>query len=121
MAYEATPNAAGVGTTTQVVVGLFNNAADAHKAVTELRSAGFSPNQIGAAFRGGSIDSDIAQIPATKTGAVKHDAENWWEKIKDAFRSDDDKVEARREVAADSTLDTDPYARDEHEYDYRRR
>ena len=30
----------------------------------------------------------------------------------------DDKVETRREVAADSTLDTDPYARDEYEYDY---
>ena len=57
MAYEATPNAAGVGTTTQVVVGLFNNAADAHQAVTQLRSAGFSSNQIGAAFRGQSIDA----------------------------------------------------------------
>ena len=120
MAYEATPDAAGVGTTTQVVVGLFNNAADAHQAVTQLRSAGFSSNQIGAAFRGQSTDAytDRTDTAATKTGAVKHDAENWWEKVKDAFRSEDDKVETRREVAADSTLDTDPYARDEYEYDY---
>ena len=117
MAYEATPNAAGVGTTTQVVVGLFNNAADAHQAVTQLRAAGFSSNQIGAAFRGQSIDPYRTDNTA-KTGAIKHDAENWWEKVKDAFRPDD-KVEARREVAAaDSTLDTDPYARDEYEYDY---
>ena len=116
MAYEATPNAVSVGTTTQVVVGLFNNAADAHQAVTQLRSAGFSSNQIGAAFRGQSIDS-YRTDNTTKTGAIKHDAENWWEKIKDAFRPDD-KVETRREVAADSTLDTDPYARDEYEYDY---
>jgi uncharacterized protein (TIGR02271 family) len=116
MAYEATPNAAGVGTTTQVVVGLFNDAADAHQAVTQLRAAGFSSNQIGAAFRGESIDR-YRTDNTTKTGAIKHDAENWWEKVKDAFRPDD-KVEARREVAADSTLDTDPYARDEYEYDY---
>lgn len=120
MAYEATPDAAGVGTTTQVVVGLFNNAADAHQAVTQLRSAGFSSSQIGAAFRGQSSDAytDRTDTATTKTGAVKHDAENWWEKVKDAFRSEDDKVETRREVAADSTLDTDPYARDEYEYDY---
>jgi uncharacterized protein (TIGR02271 family) len=118
MAYEATPNAAGVGTTTQVVVGLFNNAADAHQAVTQLRAAGFSSNQIGAAFRGQSIDSSTNRTgtAATKTGAVKQEAENWWEKVKDAFRSEDDKVETRREVAADST--SDPYARDEYEYDY---
>src|ERR1700689_4780632 len=113
MAYEATPNAAGVGTTTQVVVGLFNDAADAHQAVTQLRASGFSSNQIGAAFRGESIENRTT----TKTGAVKQDAENWWEKVKDAFRSDD-KVETRKEVAADSTLDTDPYARDEYEYGF---
>jgi uncharacterized protein (TIGR02271 family) len=117
MAYEATSNAAGVGTTTQVVVGLFNDAADAHQAVTQLRSAGFSSSQIGAAFRGQSIDS-YRTDNTTKTGAIKQDAENWWEKVKDVFRSDDDKVETRREVAADSTLDADPYARDEYEYDY---
>jgi uncharacterized protein (TIGR02271 family) len=116
MAYEATPNAAGVGTTTQVVVGLFNNAADAHQAVTQLRAAGFSSNQIGAAFRGESI-GPYRTDTTTKTGAIKQDAENWWEKVKDAFRSDD-KVETRREVATDSALDTDPYARDEYEYDY---
>jgi uncharacterized protein (TIGR02271 family) len=117
MAYEATPNAAGVGTTTQVVVGLFNDAADAHQAVTQLRAAGFSSNQIGAAFRGESIDR-YRTDNTTKTGAIKHDAENWWEKVKDAFRPEE-KVETRRELAAaDSTLNTDPYARDEYEYDY---
>jgi hypothetical protein len=56
MAYETTTNAAGVGTTTQVVVGLFNDANDAHKAVTELRTNGFRSGQIGAAFRGRSLD-----------------------------------------------------------------
>ena len=94
MAYEATPNAAGVGTTTQVVVGIFNNATDAHQAVTQLRANGFSSRQIGAAFRSQSKYSDTTR---TTTGAVKHDAENWWEKVKDAFRSDD-KVETRKEA-----------------------
>ena len=118
MAYETTTNAAGVGTTTQVVVGLFNDVNDAHKAVTELRTHGFGPDQIGAAFRGRSLNRNAnTGDAATSTRTVHHDHENWWEKIKDAFRSDD-KVEGRREAAADSTLNTDPYAQDEHEYDF---
>jgi hypothetical protein len=51
MAYETTSNAGGVETATQVVVGLFKNASDAHQALTELRAQGFSSSQIGAAFR----------------------------------------------------------------------
>jgi uncharacterized protein (TIGR02271 family) len=117
MAYETTPNASGVGTTTQVVVGLFNNGTDAHQAVTQLRANGFSSSQIGAAFRSESRDlhTNRSDAATTKTGAVKQDAENWWEKVKDAFRSE---TETRREVAADSTLDADPYARGEYEYDF---
>ncbi|HET6218362.1 MAG TPA: YsnF/AvaK domain-containing protein [Acidobacteriaceae bacterium] len=118
MAYETTTNAAGVGTTTQVVVGLFNDANDAHKAVTELRANGFGPGQIGAAFRGRSLDRYAnTGDAATSTRAIHHDRENWWEKVKDAFRSDD-KVEGRREAAADSTLNTDPYAPGEYEYEF---
>jgi uncharacterized protein (TIGR02271 family) len=117
MTYET--NAAGVGTTTQVVVGLFNNANDAHQAVTQLRAQGFSSDQIGAAFRSTSIDqySNRADTATTRTGAVKQEAENWWDKVKDAFRSDD-KVETRRDVAAGSTVDTDPYAEGRYEYDF---
>jgi uncharacterized protein (TIGR02271 family) len=117
MAYET--GAAGVGTTTQVVVGLFNNANDAHQAVTQLRAQGFRSDQIGAAFRSTSIDqySNRADTATTRTGAVKQEAENWWDKVKDAFRSED-KVETRRDVAAGSTLDTDPYAEGRYEYDF---
>ena len=57
MAYET--NATDVGTTTHVVVGLFNNASDAHQAINQLRGNGFSSNQIGAAFRGRSLDRYI--------------------------------------------------------------
>ena len=79
MAYEATPNAAGVGTTTQVVVGLFD---DAHQGSD--RAAGFSSNQIGAAFSR-SIDRSLSHHH--EPAAVEHNAENWWEKLKDAFRA----------------------------------
>jgi uncharacterized protein (TIGR02271 family) len=109
MAYET--SATDVGATTHVVVGLFDNANDAHEAVNQLRANGFSARQIGAAFRGRRNRGDATAPSST----VHH--ENWWEKVKDAFRSDD-KVETRREVAADSTLRTDPYAEGEYEYDF---
>jgi uncharacterized protein (TIGR02271 family) len=114
MAYET--NATDVGTTTHVVVGLFGNANDAHQAINQLRGNGFSSNQIGAAFRGRSLDRYIYRGDATATsGTVPH--ENWWEKVKDVFRGDD-RGETRREVAADSTPGTDPYAEGEYEYDF---
>jgi uncharacterized protein (TIGR02271 family) len=114
MTYET--NATDVGTTMHVVVGLFDNATDAHQAINQLRGNGFSSDQIGAAFRGRSIDRYMDRGDATTpSGTVHH--ENWWEKVKDAFRSDD-KVETRREVGTDPALGTDPYAEGEYEYDF---
>jgi uncharacterized protein (TIGR02271 family) len=114
MAYET--NATDVGTTTHVVVGLFDNANDAHQAINQLRGNGFSSNQIGAAFRGRSLDRSMDRSDApTPAATVPH--ENWWEKVKDAFRGDD-RVETRREVAADSAPGADPYAEGEYEYDF---
>jgi uncharacterized protein (TIGR02271 family) len=106
MAYETT-NAAGVGTATHVVVGLFNHASNAHQAVTELRANGFSSSQIGAAFRN--------EAP---TGEFSHEHENWWEKVKDVFRSEEEKVGTRKEAAAAATSNADPYAREGYEYDF---
>jgi uncharacterized protein (TIGR02271 family) len=105
MAYETT-NAAGVGTATDLVVALFNQASNAHQAIAALRANGFISSQIGAAFRN-----------QASTGVAGHDKENWWEKVKDAFRPEEDKVEKRREAAADPTVNPDPYARGEYEYD----
>lgn len=117
MAYEETTNAAGAGTTPPVIVALFDNAKDAHLAVAQLRDSGFSSSQIGAAFRGDSI-SRYAERNVSSTGTVKHDGESWWEKVKDAFRPEEHKVEARREVPADPDVEFDPYARNDHEYDF---
>jgi hypothetical protein len=113
MAYETTTKAGGVGTTTQVVVGLFTNANDAHKAVTQLRADGFGSEQIGAAFRGRSLDAHPNSNDAgtVSAGTVDRERENWWEKLKDSFRFDDT-VEHRSGVA------TDPYSHDEHEYEF---
>jgi uncharacterized protein (TIGR02271 family) len=121
MAYEATSNAGGVGTATQVVVGLFKNASDAHQAVTELREQGFGPGQIGAAFRGRESDSylDPSDAGAVSGEAVNREHENWWEKVKDAFRSDDN-VERRREsreAVADTSFQPETYSRGDYEYD----
>ena len=121
MAYEATSNAGGVGTATQVVVGLFKKASDAHQAVTELREQGFGPGQIGAAFRGRESDSylDPNDAGAVSGETVNREHENWWEKVKDAFRSDDN-VERRREyrdAAADTSFQPETYSRGDYEYD----
>lgn len=121
MAYETTSNAS-VGTSTQVVVGLFKSASDAHQAVTELRAQGFSSSQIGAAFRSRASDSylDPSDAGAVSSGTVHHEHEKWWDKVKDAFRSDDS-VERRREsrdaVAADTRFEPELYSRGDYEYD----
>jgi uncharacterized protein (TIGR02271 family) len=117
MAYQETTNAAGVGTITPVIVALFDDANDAHLAVTQLRDSGFSSSQIGAAFRGDSIGR-YTEPNVTSTGTVKHDGETWWEKVKDAFRPAEQKVETHREVAADTDIEFDPYTRNDHEYDF---
>ena len=71
-------------------------------------------SQIGAAFRGRSLDRYAERGEATSATAGH---ETWWEKVKDAFRPDD-KVEARRQAAADVADDADPYAGGEYEYDF---
>jgi uncharacterized protein (TIGR02271 family) len=116
MAYEETTNATGVGTTEPVIVALFDDANDAHLAVTQLKDSGFSSSQIGAAFHGNS--SRYTDRNVTSTGSAKHDGESWWEKVKDAFRPEEQKVEARREAAADPAVEFDPYAQNDHEYDF---
>lgn len=116
MANEATTN------TTQVVVGLFKHAYDAHEAISKLRANGFRSNQIGAAFRGQTLEpyanrSDAANVP---TATVVHDRENWWEKVKDAFRSDDsaERRAESREAAAESSVDPNTYSREDYEYEF---
>ena len=79
MAHETTSNAS-VETATQVVVGLFKSASDAHQAVTELRAQGFSSSQIGAAFRSRASDSylDPGDAGAVSSETVHHEHEKWW-------------------------------------------
>jgi uncharacterized protein (TIGR02271 family) len=117
MTYETTGNASGVGGTTPVVIGLFKNANDAHQALTQLRAQGFSSGQIGAAFRGRELDSHLDPNDA---GAVYPERENWWQKVKDAFRSDDS-AERRRESrdvpAEDTSFIPETYSRGDYEYD----
>jgi uncharacterized protein (TIGR02271 family) len=121
MAYETPGNAGGVATATQVVVGLFKNANDAHQAVTQLRAEGFGSGQIGAAFRGPARDSylDPSDAGAVSSETVRYERENWWDKVKDAFRGEDS-VERRREsrdAAADTRFEPETYSGGDYEYD----
>ena len=65
-----------------VIVGFFNNQRDAHEAVSELRDAGFTSDQIGLASRGG--DAAITQRD-------QHDGEDrsFWQKTKDFFTGEE--------------------------------
>lgn len=115
MANETTV-AVGVGTTAPVVVGLFKNADDAHRALTQLREHGFSSNQIGAAFRDKRIDSHLDPSDA---GTVSRERESWWDKVKDVFRSDN-RAEQRREArdaAGNTNYEPETYSRGDYEYD----
>ena len=124
MAYEYESNVTGAEIEAPVVVGLFANAEDAHRAVTQLRESGFSSKQIGAAFRNrraGTLHAEGNQLDTTETaGTGGHVHESWWEKLKDAF-SGDDSVEHRRErddVYPNTSANASGYATDDYEYDY---
>lgn len=116
MAYEETTN------TTQVVVGLFKHAYDAHEAISQLRASGFTPNQIGAAFRGQTIEpySDRSGAAVSSTGTVVQERENWWDKVKDAFRGDEspERRTETRQVSPDANLDVTSDTRGDYEYDF---
>ena len=117
MEYQA--NAGGVGTPAQVVVGLFNNANDAHLAVTQLRANGFSSQQIGAAFRSDARESyGDRSLSNSSAGVPAH--ESWWEKVKDAFRTDDRAEDTARVRTSNSEegIDSEEYARSEYDYDF---
>ncbi len=104
-------------TTTQVVVGLFQNATEAHQAVTQLRASGFTSRQIGAAFRSGQSESYGDQTASSGT-TINHDHESWWDKVKDAFRGDDRPEEDSGVNAAGAGYTSGNYSRDQYEYDF---
>ncbi len=123
MAYENESNVTGAGTGAPVVVGLFANAEDAHRAVTQLRENGFSSNQIGAAFRNrraGSLHGEGNRLDTTETtGTSGHAHEGWWEKLKDAFSGHDtDSQSERGDLSSAASAGTSGYATDDYEYDY---
>src|SRR5664279_6371500 len=123
MAYEDVNEMERAGEAAPVVVGLFENADDAHRAITQLRENRFGSNQIGAAFREPSIagsrpsSTDVVDVP----GQVNRpEGESWWERLKDAFRPDDAPRRSldRDTGIADASYSTDPPLDDTHEYDF---
>ena len=122
MAYEVTSNQSGVEAATQLVVGLFKNASDAHQALTELRHKASAP--VRSALHFAVLQLIRISIPATRVLSPPRQFTanmiNWWEKVKDAFRSEDS-VERRKEsrdvAAADTRFEPELYSRGDYEYD----
>jgi uncharacterized protein (TIGR02271 family) len=129
MAYETTSNVGGIETRAPVLVGIFNDAGDAHSAITQLRENGFTSNQIGAAFRDRfERESDAGYAGSEAAGGAGRRHESWWEKLKDAFRFDESKEARRRDSAeldnaalnterTSPTLDHEQYEDEQYEYE----
>lgn len=122
MAFDDSPNVTGAQTSAPVVVGLFAEAEDAHRAVTQLREQGFNARQIGAAFRNRSASgfrTEQGAYESVSGGTTSHAHEGWWEKFKDLFRGDETDDRTRETVPQGAeTLSRRGYAADENEFDY---
>lgn len=122
MAFDDSTNVTGAQTGAPIVVGLFTDAEDAHRAVTQLRERGFNTRQIGAAFRNRSAGGFRTREGAYEGGSgstTSHAREGWWEKLKDMFTGDDAEDKTRDTVPDGAeTLSRRGYTADENEYDY---
>jgi uncharacterized protein (TIGR02271 family) len=68
-------------TGSQTIVGYFDNADRAERALTELQSAGFTSAHLGMAHRGGSARN----AAGSATRKAEHAAESAWDKIRNFF------------------------------------
>jgi uncharacterized protein (TIGR02271 family) len=76
-------NPAGQG---NELVAFFNNQSDALSAISELKEAGFTSDQIGFAIAGGRAESESTIERSTAAShAAGEDDRSMWEKIKDFF------------------------------------
>jgi uncharacterized protein (TIGR02271 family) len=64
----------------QTIVGYFDNSDKAHRALEELKDAGFTSAHLGMAHRGGS-----ASKAGSATGKAENAAHSMWDKIRDFF------------------------------------
>lgn len=117
MTYEDTSSKRNAETNAPVVVGLFSNSEDAHRAVTQLRESGFTSNQIGAAFRHRSAGSSYVH-GENRQG----ERESWWEKLKDAFRpvhtAEDHRQTAGTAVGTEDTFLSQDSSSPSEDYEY---
>jgi uncharacterized protein (TIGR02271 family) len=94
--------------TNSTIVGFFPNTRDAYQAISELREAGFTSDQIGLAVRGedASISSSRgAQFDAGDTNR-SGDNRSFWQEVKDFFTGSDES-ESREFRSSLSGMDFD--------------
>jgi uncharacterized protein (TIGR02271 family) len=65
----------------QTIVGYFDNSDQAHRALDELKDAGFTSAHLGMAHRSGSAGSKAGSA----TGKAEHAGHNMWDKVKNFF------------------------------------
>lgn len=81
------------------IVAFFRDRQDAFAAISELKDAGFTSDQIGLAMSGGRNISDTSSGKLSSTqgssarGTAAHDDRGMWEKIKDFFTGEDPNYE----------------------------
>ncbi|HYX53560.1 MAG TPA: YsnF/AvaK domain-containing protein [Candidatus Limnocylindrales bacterium] len=89
------------------LVAFFNDKEDAFAAISELKDAGFTSDQIGLAMSGARNISDTSagkfnstQSASSPTGSA-HDERGMWEKIKDFFTGEDPNYEGESYAGED--------------------
>src|SRR3954465_6903215 len=73
------------------IVAFFNNEDDAYRAVTELREAGFTSDQIGLATRDSS-NAEMTTTDVTNSVSSKDSGEHdrsFWQNVKDFFTGEE--------------------------------
>lgn len=89
----------------QTIVGYFDNSDKAHRALEELKDAGFTSAHLGMAHRGGS-----ASKAGSATGKAENAAHSMWDKVRDFFegRSPENYADERTRGDAGTREITDP-------------
>jgi uncharacterized protein (TIGR02271 family) len=105
--YDRTTSSSNIGNNS-TIVGFFANTSEAYQAISELRQAGFTSDQIGLAVRGedSSLSSASTNQAAGSAGYEDGDNRSFWQEVKDFF-SGSDESESREFRSSLSGMDFD--------------
>lgn len=79
----------GSQSSTGTIIGYFSNVNDAYRAVSELRAAGFTSDQIGLVIRGDGREQTSSSISGNEPATEGGEDRGFWQEVKDFFSGED--------------------------------